>query len=280
MIMKKAFTLIELLVVIAIIAILAAILFPVFAQAKEAAKKTQCLSNQKQLGTSLQLYLSDADDCYPIARAFDSATNTNVVPNTIYANSTTFTTESPQTRSMFANAMAPYNKNWDIWSCPSGTDFDWQSGTDPNLGTVRFSYAMNAYLSTASSTNVQQPADTVAMLEMPKARRSRKFFAAFPLPTQLCNGGADPVPYVWCKNAYTTSSFSVWVDTSWYDHQQGYNNVYADGHAKYAKMPSAQATFTKVDATGKPAYALPPNGLNFKSPYVGDFYYIPLGLEK
>ena len=60
--MKKAFTLIELLVVIAIIAILAAILFPVFAQAKEAAKKTQCLSNVKNLATAAQLYGGDYDD--------------------------------------------------------------------------------------------------------------------------------------------------------------------------------------------------------------------------
>lgn len=65
--MKKAFTLIELLVVIAIIAILAAILFPVFAQAKMAAKKSADLSNVKQLGTSLQIYLADYDDVYPSA---------------------------------------------------------------------------------------------------------------------------------------------------------------------------------------------------------------------
>ena len=63
--MKKAFTLIELLVVIAIIAILAAILFPVFAQAKTAAKKTQALSNQKQVATGMFLYTADYDDVYP-----------------------------------------------------------------------------------------------------------------------------------------------------------------------------------------------------------------------
>ncbi len=69
---RKAFTLIELLVVIAIIAILAAILFPVFAQAKAAAKKTSDLSNMKQIGTAIQLYLGDADDTYSQAYFYNN----------------------------------------------------------------------------------------------------------------------------------------------------------------------------------------------------------------
>lgn len=70
--MKRAFTLIELLVVIAIIAILAAILFPVFAQAKEAAKKTACMAQMKQVGTSIHIYASDYDDTFVPCTNYDA----------------------------------------------------------------------------------------------------------------------------------------------------------------------------------------------------------------
>lgn len=76
--MKKAFTLIELLVVIAIIAILAAILFPVFARAKEAAKKTQSLSNVKQIGTGLHLYIGDNDDVTPSTYIFPDGKSVDI----------------------------------------------------------------------------------------------------------------------------------------------------------------------------------------------------------
>lgn len=79
--MRKAFTLIELLVVIAIIAILAAILFPVFAQAKEAAKKTQCLSNVKNLGTAMILYVADYDDMLPNVTWQDSFNSAYPIAN-------------------------------------------------------------------------------------------------------------------------------------------------------------------------------------------------------
>ena len=93
--MRKAFTLIELLVVIAIIAILAAILFPVFAQAKLAAKKTQVLSNAKQISTAQLLYVNDSDDTTPALGQGD-----------------------------WTDHLYPYEKSEDLFMNPLRNDFD------------------------------------------------------------------------------------------------------------------------------------------------------------
>ena len=105
----RAFTLIELLVVIAIIAILAAILFPVFAQAKDAAKKTQSLSNVKQLTTASLIYSGDADDLFS-PMALEKSTDTSDI------------------QSSWIMMLQPYTKSYRLFYSPNATD-----QTDPQL---------------------------------------------------------------------------------------------------------------------------------------------------
>jgi prepilin-type N-terminal cleavage/methylation domain-containing protein/prepilin-type processing-associated H-X9-DG protein len=93
---KRGFTLIELLVVIAIIAILAAILFPVFAKAREKARQASCASNEKQIGLGIIQYVQDNDEFYPTARDFNARGN-------------------------WAQQIYPYVKSLGVFKCPSNT---------------------------------------------------------------------------------------------------------------------------------------------------------------
>jgi prepilin-type N-terminal cleavage/methylation domain-containing protein/prepilin-type processing-associated H-X9-DG protein len=106
---KRAFTLIELLVVIAIIAILAAILFPVFARAREQARKTTCTSNLRQQGQAFMMYIQDYDELFPTANFSDTTTG---FPPAIHK-------DAAGQKIFHTDLLQPYVKNRQIFLCPT-----------------------------------------------------------------------------------------------------------------------------------------------------------------
>ncbi len=163
--MKKAFTLIELLVVIAIIAILAAILFPVFAQAKTAAKKTAALSNQKQITTGMFLYTADYDDIYP--RNDDCILNSALNPALNGAPAGTNPQTGCQTSAgsfkwrmnhfSWQKWMQPYVKNVEMFWHPAKARFNsdtFISGKKywSDFGQINGSFALNVAITGALNT--------------------------------------------------------------------------------------------------------------------------------
>ncbi len=192
--MKKAFTLIELLVVIAIIAILAAILFPVFAQAKSAAKKSVSISNQKQQGLALIMYAGDYDDTYPR----EDGCTLNDSFNPVYNNQPAGTNPLPFCTGANGNnggyAFRDNHYSWGKWTVPytknTGIFFHpviQKSPTGWAQGEVDGGYALNLAITGALNVNlntgavglyggrtswlggtttaVPQPADTMLIME-------------------------------------------------------------------------------------------------------------------
>jgi prepilin-type N-terminal cleavage/methylation domain-containing protein/prepilin-type processing-associated H-X9-DG protein len=129
---RHAFTLIELLVVIAIIAILAAILFPVFAQAREKARGISCLSNIKEQGLAVIMYTQDYDELFPVTTFYDFTSN--------------YTTDSWPAR------IAPYIKNFGIFWCPSDSNGSYPRVTNTGFGSA-MSYAGNSLMGGAHLTD-------------------------------------------------------------------------------------------------------------------------------
>lgn len=155
--MKRAFTLIELLVVIAIIAILAAILFPVFAQAKTAAKKASAISNQKQIGTAMQIYMADFDDMFPRQDDCTPASSSlNTALNSQPFNATGNGCVGP--RYYFRNNhyswqrwLMPYTKNSQIFFHPGRQRLD-NLGQWSQDGELMGGFALNLSITGATNT--------------------------------------------------------------------------------------------------------------------------------
>lgn len=200
--MRRGFTLIELLVVIAIIAILAAILFPVFARAREKARQTSCLSNLKQMGLAILMYAQDYDERYNLAYTV------------------------PPTGTMhWPKLLEPYHKNIELYECPSDPD-PW------NTGGYRLSYIANYGLFRPGTV----PSGPVTVVKMASIERPADIIAIAP----NADGSAPDAQYAYGTHGSSASSgYNPWARVSLERHNGTGNYVFADGHAK--ALPPGEA---------------------------------------
>ncbi len=206
--MRRGFTLIELLVVIAIIAILAAILFPVFAKAREKARQTSCLSNAKQLATGLYMYCQDYDEALPFCFSSDG-----------YPGYTWY-------RYWYEQA-EPYIKNTQIFSCPS-------SGVQYNFLTRRTAdYGWNQ-----AHMPYRYPYGATSLALLHRPAEIMMFCDAQP------SGGIvtwDNRMYTYCAICYNNPTYAYLCNSVANRHNDGANVGYWDGHAKWLQRTAINA---------------------------------------
>jgi len=218
---KYAFTLIELLVVIAIIAILAAILFPVFAKVREKARQTSCLSNEKQLGLGLAQYTQDNDE------SFTPATNRQV--------------GLPSVGQGWGSRIYPYIKNTQVFKCPSdGSYFGY-----PYVVSYAFNICLDptngGYFTTSTLSTLAAPAVTVMLTEIGGAGANVSLdLSAAQDWSESTNGDVTNNDFLeWSYLATGPLGGSAYVPgtsvTQTGRHTDGSNFLMADGHAKWLR---------------------------------------------
>lgn len=250
MLSKKAgFTLIELLVVIAIIAILAAILFPVFAQARESARAASCTSNMKQVILAEMMYAQDYDETYAPSRQVDLVNGADDC--------------AVGSKFGWKQKDQPYIKNWSLYRCPSNPNddspsddaspfLDWGPNNVPprvDQLNAKISYARNGYLFGAGPTN---PPTKMAHLDRPATQMQilESTWSCADLGDWVAtNGDAGTVPACqWGTGFYQHHGATPGGNGNNHGHapNQGQGNwAFADGHVKSRKMASMFVPYTE-----------------------------------
>ncbi len=227
---RNGFTLIELLVVIAIIAILAAILFPVFAQAREKAKQSACLSNTKQMGLALRLYADDCDGGYP------------TVYDDIQDGNRNGTVEGyPNDRLIWADKILPYAKSRTIFACPALPNNVDKAVAVNGWKHMQFTtYSMNmapghfnegAWLDYPPITEnqAQNPTQTIAILE----GSNNGFFTHWSPSVAGYNGRVRREGKLILIGTISPATEAEKITQR---HTDGINITFIDGHAQFKKI--------------------------------------------
>ena len=240
--MKKGFTLIELLVVIAIIAILAAILFPVFAQAREKARQTSCLSNLKQIGTALQLYVDDYDETLP--PIFTSVIDARLDGTEMQVRNAAQGAYGSACLRNWACMIFPYVKNVGLYNCPSlGARPAIKSGANVyplTYGGNMFTCMTKAQTDARGGHWFDMSKEEIDAL-VPKSLAEIKNSAqlVYVADTRVTWGAYNGDNIYYCDLSVIPDYIRAYPSTSGVSygdrHNGGSNFCFCDGHAKYYK---------------------------------------------
>ena len=242
----QGFTLIELLVVIAIIAILAAILFPVFQKVRENARRVSCASNLNQISLAVIQYAQDSDETYPITVPYGSG---QWYTGSTFATPAEWRPGNYALRSSFwSNALQQYIKSYAVYDCPDTTEYRF-SGlpyANPRKQWADMAYTMNGDLGALKLAGVSSPA--ILIMFMSKFGVASEAGQADTMPSLVCPDGTQPCVYQPynpnCGNANGDSDawyvpFLPWPPAggqfSAMVHSGGDNIAYADGHVKWVR---------------------------------------------
>lgn len=239
---KKGFTLIELLVVVAIIAILAAILFPVFAQAREKARSISCLSNMKQIGLGVQMYIQDNDE-----RLFFRAA-TSVAKVGSGRTGVVIADPIENDRVQWWNAIMPYVKSTAVFSCPDDSVKPVSADADGHL-TIPRSYVASAAAESLSVAQVDNPASAIVITEKwgyvdngvgATGTKVNNETWMEPFDGDECQAGSDVNSGGACTDPQPGYPTGMVKMANW--HQGGMNSAFFDGHAKWLRPTTIWAS--------------------------------------
>jgi prepilin-type N-terminal cleavage/methylation domain-containing protein/prepilin-type processing-associated H-X9-DG protein len=236
---RRGFTLIELLVVIAIIAILAAILFPVFARTREKARQATCLSNEKQIAAGWLMYIQDYDETFPLVLNWSAnwATDTANVGDNGRVALPGVTGQEP--RFQLVTVLAPYVKNDRIWYCPSvGPDFVWESVI--KLGRWKKGATMRDQGTSYCYTYRATPYPYVHTASIFMGGKS---YAILREPSRWPMLFDQPIGCGFRGNIGDPPASEV-------PHSGGLNVAYGDGHAKFRRMERADGDCSMLSHLG------------------------------